>query len=276
MDKKILLFIFLLFNILAFVCAADETGGGVGGNGGEVPPGETDPENPGPGSGPGSGPGPDPDPNPENPSADPNPTADPNPIPDPTPSPTPIEPGSSVTTTTPIITPPDDGPTNSPEPPDEGTKITQKTLDETDLYIKPKNTTALPTPPMQVTTTVEKKQTHVKSYPQSKYVPDDDNDGTPLEYLSLLYIMSGLISTLLVIFTTYTIYKKGLGNENNISNNTKTWGTEFEDDGYRNKSTISRSTLTPSIRNATLGSPSSNPSYFTNPTNPTNIPTTQF
>ena len=185
----------------------------------------------------------------------------------------PTPPSSDPPTPPPIIT---TTPKVTPAPiPDEGIKITQTPLDDVSLIMKPQNTTTPPpTQSIQKTTTVQQKKPSAaaaKSYPQSTFVFYDDNtEDTPLEYLNLLYIMSGLVSTLLVIFATYTIYKKGLGEEsNNKNNNNNNWENEIEDDGYRNKSTISRGTLTPSVRNNTLGSPTSNPSYKSNPSNPT-------
>ncbi|OUM68415.1 hypothetical protein PIROE2DRAFT_68694 [Piromyces sp. E2] len=109
-----------------------------------------------------------------------------------------------------------------------------------------------------VTQQQEKKTTIVRKYPQTAFVDYEQNkEDMNAKYLSSLYIISVVMCTALVGFATLTLYKKGLGDE--TSNASKTWESSFDDDGYRNKSTISRNTLTPSIRNTTLGSPSSNP-----------------
>jgi hypothetical protein len=102
-----------------------------------------------------------------------------------------------------------------------------------------------------------KTTTIVKKYPQSTYVSYNDDtekagDGAPM--MKFIYIAGGVVSSLLVGWATFILYKKGLGDEAPTS---RTWDNSYEDDGYRNKSTISRNTLTPSIRNTTLGSPNS-------------------
>jgi len=252
MEKKLyIVLLFLLLNSLTFVCAQEEPG--VGGEGGGEVPTVVKPE---------------PEPNPTT-RDDINPSI---PIVNPTESTT-----ITIPNTIPDVGEPtqssDTPPPKSPvQPPEEGTSIIQTTLDESNFSLITKNITELPTTPpvQQVATPPKSQQTINKSYPQSQVEDYNNPDGTPLEYLSLLYIMSGLVSTLLVVFASYAIYKKGLGDDTHSNNNTKTWETDVEDDGYRNKSTISRGTLTPSVRNTTLGSPSSNPSYYSNPSNPTN------
>lgn len=108
------------------------------------------------------------------------------------------------------------------------------------------------------TTLVVKKTTIVKKYPQETYVPpiqsdSDIDNGSFIMYF--IYVAGGVVSTILIGFATFTLYKKGFGDE---APSSRALNNSYEDDGYRNKSTISRNTLTPSIRNTTLGSPNSN------------------
>jgi len=282
MDKKLFfLFLFLLFNVLTYVYAQNNPADDDSRISNAIdldrditnsittlapPTPSQDPPTPSPPT-----PSPDPPtPSPSTPSQD-LPTPSPPTSQDP-PTPSPPTPSQDPTPPPIIIT---TSKTPSTPIPDEGVKITQTPLDDSGLIMKPQNTTTPPvTQQIQKTTTVQQSKPSAaaaKSYPQTTFVFYDDNtEDTPLEYLSLLYIMSGLVSTLLVIFATYTIYKKGLGEEtNNKNNNNNNWENEIEDDGYRNRSTISRGTLTPSVRNTTLGSPTSNPSYKSNPSNPT-------
>jgi len=211
MEKKIFLVVlFLLFNFLTVVYAIDENP-----NPDNPDPDNPDPVNPDPVN-------PDPvNPDPVNP--DPNPPNTTTDRPDKTLGPVTTS-TQKTTTTQPIIF-------NS----------TIRIVSGTTSFTRYKTTTtkALNKQPT-------KTNAPTKRYPQSTFVPyDDNNDELPLDYLSLLYIMSAAISTLLLGFASYSLYKKGLGDE--TSNASKTWENNFEDDGYRNKSTISRNTLTPSI-----------------------------
>ncbi|ORX75071.1 hypothetical protein BCR32DRAFT_329966 [Anaeromyces robustus] len=117
--------------------------------------------------------------------------------------------------------------------------------------------------PKQTTTTVVKKATSVqKKYPHSTIITWEGNDSTPAEdsLMTFLYGASVLIITVLVGLASFTLYKKGFGDENIQAS--RTWETSFDDNSFRNKSTISRNTLTPSVRNATLGSPNPNNSQY--------------
>jgi len=203
----------------------------------------------------------------------PSPSPDP-PTPLPTPDPSPIQ--TPTHSTNPPINPPSNT-TPAQIPPDQVGLIENSTVPN-DIKTTLSNHNLIVTTNTATTVTQNQKptqtqsETHkvVKIYPQTSFESyGDNNSDTPLSYLKLLYIMSGIISTLLVIFASYTIYKKGLGDENN--NGSTVWENNYEDDGYRNKSTIARGTLTPSIRNTTLGSHPSNPTQnSTNPTNPSN------
>jgi outer membrane biosynthesis protein TonB len=97
------------------------------------------------------------------------------------------------------------------------------------------------------TNTIDKKTTIDKKYPQTIYISYNkeginENNGNNL--MTFIYITGGVVSSLLVGWATFILYKKGINDETLIS---RTWDNNYEDDGNRNKSTISRNTLTPSI-----------------------------
>jgi len=151
--------------------------------------------------------------------------------------------------------------TKAPEP----INITTKQIGNISMIIKTSSQKPMTTKVLANTTPVAaaKKTALVKQYPQQTFVgiydkDDSDNgvnNGNFIMYF--IYIAGGLVSTILIGFATFTLYNKGFGDE--APSSSRAWDNSYEDDGYRNKSTISRNTLTPSIRNTTLGSPSSNP-----------------
>ncbi|ORY19977.1 hypothetical protein LY90DRAFT_708097 [Neocallimastix californiae] len=94
------------------------------------------------------------------------------------------------------------------------------------------------------TNTIDKKTTIDKKYPQTIYISYNkeginENNGNNL--MTFIYITGGVVSSLLVGWATFILYKKGINDETLIS---RTWDNNYEDDGNRNKSTISRNTLT--------------------------------
>jgi len=247
MDKKsIISILFLLFNILTFVYAQGEIAQ---------------------------------DPDPKEPQPTPTPTTTSSTPAQTTPiSTTPIanvlpQPTPSTTTTQPIINPTfpfnnspggiiqnnpiPNNPVDIPEQP----LPPQTILDDHNLILTT-NTTTLPItqPIAPKTTTVQKKATVVKTYPQDTFEPiDSTNNETPLGYVGMLYVMSAFISTLLAVYASYIVIKKGLGDNN--ANSTINWQANYDDESFRNKSTIARGTLTTSIRSTTtLSSPNTQPS----------------
>jgi len=71
--------------------------------------------------------------------------------------------------------------------------------------------------------------------------------------------MSAFISTVLAVYASYIVITKGLGDNN--ANSTMNWQANYDDESFRNKSTIARGTLTTSIRSTTtLSSPNTHPS----------------
>lgn len=170
------------------------------------------------------------------------PPSDPSQVIDPSPSnpnPTLINPDTpalNVTTTTTTLITLISIPTVLPTPAQNNTVVVKTTVNN-----------------VKVTTTVA-----VKVYPQTTYVAYDaeepENIETEKNLMKVLYIASAVLCTGLALAAGYTLYHKGLGDEAQASRTN--WENSYEDDNYsRNKSTISRNTLTPSIRNTTLNSP---------------------
>jgi hypothetical protein len=207
----------------------------------------------------------------QDPTVDPEPQPNPEPIPQP---PTPPQPEPTTTTSTPMTPEPSPSSSDKQQPTTSSKEVTttpksiaittttKVTMISYNITAFEQLTTTKPTVSVttQTVSTSEKKTSIVRRYPQTKLeeFADHNNNEPNSKYLTTLYIISGVMCTALVGFATLTLYKKGLGDEAN--NNSNNWETGLDEDSYsRNKSTISRNTLTPSVRNAAIGSPTSNP-----------------
>lgn len=161
-----------------------------------------------------------------------------------------------VTTTTAVLPPPPTSlvtPISTSQPLNNSTlPVTNSTLHHSVPSIPVSasltKVSTTPLPAAKQTTTTTKK----KIYPQTEFekYPDEltKDENYEQNFMIFLYIASATLSTGFIAYATYILYRKGLGDEAQAA---RTWENTFDDDGYRNKSTISRNTITPSISNST-------------------------